>query len=104
MGSRRVKFTIPGMMIAVAVVAVLLAVAVRMHPQPVQLGILISEGNRFERDLGSFEGYEVTCSDGSKTTVGPDGPIPRCNGGEPFAFGFFRRVEWYDGTWKRRTG
>jgi hypothetical protein len=35
---------------------------------------------------------------------GDDGPFPRCNGGEPFAFGFLRRFEWYDRTWKRRTG
>ena len=35
MRSLRVKFTILGLMLAVAVVALLLTLAVRMHPQPV---------------------------------------------------------------------
>jgi hypothetical protein len=90
MRSLRVKFTILGLMLAVAVVALLLTLAVRMHPQPVRVRILISYG------------YEITWSDGSKTYLGFDAPIPRLNGGEPFAFGFLRRVEWFvrhvDGT------
>ena len=90
MRSLRVRFTILGLMLAVAVVALLLTLAVRMHPQPV----------RVKHD---FHGYVITWSDGSKTKLGYDAPIPRCNGGEPFAFGFLRRVEWYDGTWNRIT-
>jgi hypothetical protein len=86
MRSLRVKFTILGLMLAVAVVALLLTLAVRMHSQPVRVIILISEG------------YEITWSDGSKTKLGFDAPIPRLNGGEPFAFGFLQRAEWFDGT------
>ena len=96
----RVKFTIRRLMLAVAVLALLLTLAVRMHPQPVRVRILI------DLDLDSkgheMEGYEITWSDGSKTKVGADAPIPRCNG-EPFAFGFLRRVEWYDENWSRLT-
>jgi hypothetical protein len=95
MRSLRVRFTILGLMLAVAVVALLLTFAVRMHPQPVRLGILID----LDSEKHEMEGYEITWSDGSKTKVGADAPIPRCNGGEPFAFGFLRRVEWYDETW-----
>ena len=86
MRSLRVKSTILGLMLAVAVVALLLTVAVRMHPQPVRITILDPEG------------YEMTWSDGSKTRLGPDAPMPSLNGGEPFAFGFLRRVKWFDGT------
>ena len=91
MRSLRVRFTILGLMLAVAVVALLLTLAVRMHPQPVGVTIL------------GPKGYVITWSDGSKTNLGPDADLPRCNGGEPFAFGFLRRVEWYDGTWNRIT-
>lgn len=91
MRSLRVRFTILGLMLAVAVVALLLTLAVRMHPQPVRVTIL------------GPKGYVITWSDGSKTNLGPDADLPRCNGGEPFAFGFLRRVEWYDGTWNRIT-
>jgi hypothetical protein len=107
MRSLRVKFTILSLMLAVAVVALLLTLAVRMHPQPVLVWIQIPE-----EEVGSLEsakafrpsriphpapGYEILWSDGSKTKLGDDAPIPRCNGGEPFAFGFLRRVEWYVG-------
>jgi hypothetical protein len=113
MRSLRVKFTILGLMLAVAVVALLLALAVRMHPQPAFVWIQIPES-----ELGALEsaaasrpsripqpapGYEILWSDGSKTKLGDDAPIPRCNGGEPFAFGFLRRVEWYDRTSRRLT-
>ena len=91
MRSLRVRFTILGLMLAVAVVALLLTLAVRMHPQPVRVTIL------------GPKGYVITWSDGSKTNLGPDADLPRCNGGEPFAFGFLRRVEWYDRTWSRLT-
>lgn len=112
MHSRRVKFTVLGLMLAIAVVALLLALAARMHTQPVRIGILNLERGTIEsaREPGTSRiphptaEFEITWSDGSKTTVGWDGPIPRCHGGEPFAFGFLRRVEWYDGTWERRTG
>jgi hypothetical protein len=108
MRSLRVKFTILGLMLAVAVVALLLALAVRMHPQPAFVRIQIPES-----ELGALEsaaasrpsripqpapGYEILWSDGSKTKLGDGAPIPRCNGGEPFAFGFLRRVEWFVGT------
>ena len=86
MRSPRVKFTILGLMLAVAVMALLLALTIRMHPQPVRVKILDPEG------------YEVTWSDGSMTKLGPDAPMPSLNGGEPFAFGFLRRVKWSDGT------
>src|SRR4051794_11941796 len=106
MRSLRVKFTILSLMLAVAVVALLLTLAVRMHLQPVSVWIPISEDEK-----GSLEsllsgpsriphpapGYEILWSDGSKTKLGYGAPIPRCNGGEPFAFGFLRRVEWYVG-------
>jgi hypothetical protein len=99
MRSLRVKITILGLMLAVAVVAVLLTLAVRMHPQPVQVRFLLN----LYSEKHEFEGYEITWSDGSKTKLGSDASIPRCNGGEPFAFGFLRRVEWYDETWSRLT-
>jgi hypothetical protein len=91
MRSLRVRFTILGLMLAVAVVALLLTLAVRMHPQPVRVTIL------------GPKGYVITWSDGSKTNLGPDADLPRCNGGEPFAFGFLRRVEWFVGTPPTRT-
>jgi hypothetical protein len=106
MRSLRVKFTILSLMLAVAVVALLLTLAVRMPPQPVRVWML------GDLEVGSLEsaaasgpsripqpapGYEILWSDGSKTKLGYDAPIPWCNGGEPFAFGFLRRVEWYVG-------
>jgi hypothetical protein len=109
----RVKFTILSLMLAVAVAALLLTSAVRMHPQPAFVWIQIPES-----ELGALEsaaasgpsriphpasGYEILWSDGSRTKLGDDAPIPRCNGGEPFAFGFLRRVEWYDRTSRRLT-
>src|ERR1051326_9183000 len=107
MRSLRVKFTILGLMLAVAVVALLLTLAVRMHPQPVFVWILVPEGERGALESAAASGpsripqpalvYEILWSDGSKTKLGDDAPIPRCNGGEPFAFGFLRRVEWYVG-------
>ena len=111
MRSLRVRFTILGLMLAVAVVALLLTLAVRMHPQPVFVWILVPEGGTIESAAASgpsriphpAPGYEILWSDGSKMKLGYDAPIPRCNGGEPFAFGFLRRVEWYDGTWNRIT-
>lgn len=113
MRSRRVKFTILGLMLAVAVVALLLALAVRMHPQPVFVWIEISEEEKGALESAAAfrprriplppPGYEILWSDGFRTTLGPDAPLPRCNGGEPFAFGFLRRVEWYDRTWSRLT-
>jgi hypothetical protein len=82
----RVKYTILGLMLAVAVMALLLTLAVRMHVQPVRVKILDPEG------------YEMTWSDGSVTRLGPDAAIPSLNGGESFAFGFLRRVKWFDET------
>jgi hypothetical protein len=46
MRSLRVKFTIHSLMLAVTVVALLLTLAVRMHPQPVHVWILISEDEK----------------------------------------------------------
>ena len=111
MRSLRVKFTILSLMLAVAVVALLLTLAVRMHPQPVFVWILVPEGGTIESAAASgpsriphpAPGYEILWSDGSKTKLGYDAPIPRCNGGEPFAFGFLRRVEWFVGTPPTRT-
>ena len=111
MRSLRVKFTILGLMLAVAVVALLLTLAVRMHPQPVFVWISVPVGGTIESAAASGPSripqpdpvYEILWSDGSKTKLGDDAPIPRCNGGEPFAFGFLRRVEWYDRTWSRIT-
>ena len=81
-----VRFTVLGLMIFVAVVGLLLTIAVRMHPQPVRVSILDSGG------------YEVTWSDGAETRLGPDALMPSLNGGERFAFGFLRRVRWFDGS------
>ena len=111
MRSLRVKFTILNLMLAVAVVALLLTLAVRMHPQPVFVWILLPELGALESAAASgpiriphpAPGYEILWSDGSKTKLGYDAPIPRCNGGEPFAFGFLRRVEWFAGTPPTRT-
>jgi hypothetical protein len=110
MRSLRVKFTILGLMLAVAVVALLLALAVRMHPRPAFVWIQVAEVGTIESAAASGlsriphpDLYEILWSDGSKTKLGPDAPLPRCNGGEPFAFGFLRRVEWYDRTWSRLT-
>src|SRR5262249_1597655 len=97
MRSLRVRFTILSLMLAVAVVALILPLAVRRHPEPVFVGILISEDEKgaLESSLSGpsripypAPGYEILWSDGSKTKLGDDAPIPRCNGGEPFAFGF----------------
>jgi hypothetical protein len=82
----RVKFTILRLMLAVALMALLLTLPVRMHPQPVGA-----------TPLGP-EGYEIIWSDGSVTRLGPDAAMPSLDGGEPFAFGFLRRVQWFDGT------
>lgn len=59
----RMRYTISGLMFTVAVVGLLLTVAVRMHPQPVRVQILDPDG------------HEVTWSDGSRTRLGPDGPL-----------------------------
>lgn len=108
---RRVKFTILGLMLAVAVVALFLALAVRMHPRPAFVWIQVAEEEKGTLESAAAfrpcriphpaPGYEILWSDGSRTKVGPDASLPRCNGGEPFAFGFLRRVEWYDRTWSR---
>ena len=113
MRSLRVKFTIHSLMLAVTVVALLLTLAVRMHPQPAFVWIQIPEGERGALESAAASGpsriphpapgYEILWSDGSKTKLGDDAPIPRCNGGEPFAFGFLRRVEWFVGTLPTRT-
>ena len=87
MNRPRMRFTILGLMFTVAVVGLLLTVVVRMHPQPVRVQIIQDP-----------EGHEVTWSDGSRTRIGPDAPLPSLNGREPFAFGFLRRVKWFDGT------
>jgi hypothetical protein len=112
MRSLRVKFTILGLMLAVAVVALLMALAVfavRRHPRPAFVWIQVAEIGAIESAAASGPSriadpavsYEIIWSDGSKTKLGPDEPLPRCDGGEPFAFGFLRRVEWYDRKWSR---
>jgi hypothetical protein len=98
MRSLRVKFTIRLLMLAVALVA-LLTLAVRMHPQPVRVEILFKTFS----DKYKFKRYKITWSDGSETKLGSAASIPRCGGGELFAFGFLRRLEWSDGTWGRHT-
>jgi hypothetical protein len=100
MRSLRVRFTILGLMLTVAVVALLLTLAVRMHPQPVRVQSRFTSIKSYNH---VYYRHVTTWSDGSKTNLGPDADLPRCNGGEPFAFGFLRRVEWYDGTWNRIT-
>jgi hypothetical protein len=82
----RLRISVLGLMLAVAVAAVLITLAIRMHAQPVRVTIL-DEG-----------GYRMTWSDGSVTRLGPDAPMPSMNGGERFAFGFLRRVKWFDGS------
>jgi hypothetical protein len=72
-------------MLAVAVVGLLPTLAVRTHPQLVRVKILDPKG------------FETTWSDGSITSLAPDGPKPSLNRGEPWAFGFLRRGKWFDG-------
>jgi hypothetical protein len=93
------RFTTRRLILTVAAVALFLAFAVWMHPQPVLVRILLD----VDSETHEMEGYEIIWSDGSETKVGANASIPRCNGGEPFALGFLRRVEWYDETWSRCT-
>src|ERR1700722_7260807 len=77
MRSLRVRFTILGLMLAVAVVALLLTLAVRMHPQPVRVQSRFTNIKSYNH---AYYAHVITWSDGSKTNLGPDADLPRCNG------------------------
>jgi hypothetical protein len=88
----RMQFTVRRLMVAVVIVGIILALGMRMRPQPVRVQIRGNDNC-------------VTWSDGSETKLRPGGHLPSLNGGERFAGGFLARVKWFDpdGTSKPST-